>query len=169
MSLFCGSLDSYADQVLPRPTMAISQGSDFLTMDSATQTFSAQSVGLFYLLGLPSPKAKVGKSFSLSASGHTVLMTDISLDDCVVINSRGKFALNRLQIGNGYVSSVTTRTDVLTFQRALRSGSRLLSRVSVEENSTPLEHRLLAFGEIAEVGVEKKRPLLRQAHHVLYQ
>ena len=36
------------------------------------------------------------------------LGNDVSLDDCSVvahINSRGMFALNRLQIGNGYVAS----------------------------------------------------------------
>ena len=61
--------------------------------------------------------AKVGANCSIGASGHTVLMTEpdlvelgnnVSLDDCSVvahINSRGMFALNRLQIGNGYVVS----------------------------------------------------------------
>jgi len=66
--------------------------------------------------------AKVGENCSMGASGHTVLMTEpdlvelgnnVSLDDCSVvahINSRGNFALNRLQIGNGYeVSTFTVR------------------------------------------------------------
>jgi hypothetical protein len=49
------------------------------------------------------------------------LGSDVSLDDCSVvahINSRGMFALNRLQIGNGYVIfsfTVRMHTDVLAY------------------------------------------------------
>lgn len=60
--------------------------------------------------------AKIGKDCSISAGGYMLLMTEpdlvelgdkVSLDDCSVvahINSRGKFALNRLKIGHGYVA-----------------------------------------------------------------
>lgn len=73
--------------------------------------------------------AKIGKNCSLGAGGRTVLMTEpdlvelgnnVSLDDCSVvahINSRGIFALNRLQIGNGYVAfSFTVRMVYVTSQ-----------------------------------------------------
>lgn len=64
----------------------------------------------------------------------------VSLDDCSVvahINSRGKFALNKLRIGTGC---------------ALRTGSRLLSGANMEDYSMLMEHALLPSGEIAEGG-----------------
>ncbi|THU98088.1 acetyl-CoA synthetase-like protein [Dendrothele bispora CBS 962.96] len=100
---------------------------------------------LFYrLMG-----AKIGKDCALYPSGKPGLMTepdlvelgdDVNIDDCSVvahINSRGKFALNALKIGNGC---------------AMRTGSRLLSGASMEDTSILCEHTLLTSGEIAESG-----------------
>ncbi|KAJ6485740.1 acetyl-CoA synthetase-like protein [Mycena sanguinolenta] len=91
--------------------------------------------------------AKIGKNCSVFAGGRVGLMTEpdlvevgdnTNLDDCSVvahINSRGNFALNSLKIGNGC---------------ALRSGSRLLSGASMEDNSMLCEHTLLASGDVAD-------------------
>ncbi|KIK57060.1 hypothetical protein GYMLUDRAFT_173450 [Collybiopsis luxurians FD-317 M1] len=91
--------------------------------------------------------AKIGTNCNLYPTGRLGLMTepdlvevgnDVSLDDCSVvahINSRGNFALNALKIGNGC---------------AMRTGSRLLSGASMEDNSMLCEHTLLTSGEVAE-------------------
>ncbi|EIN09770.1 acetyl-CoA synthetase-like protein [Punctularia strigosozonata HHB-11173 SS5] len=91
--------------------------------------------------------AVIGKNCSIWAGGKVGLMTEpdlmelgdnVALDDCSVvahINSRGKFALNALKIGNGC---------------ALRAGSRLLSGASMCDYSMLMEHSLLTSGEIAE-------------------
>lgn len=94
--------------------------------------------------------AKIGKDCAIWAGGkpslqltepELVTMGDhVSIDDCSVvahINSRGRFSLNRLRIGDGC---------------ALRTGSRLLSGASMEPRSMLLEHTLVASGEIAEAG-----------------
>lgn len=65
----------------------------------------------------------------------------VSVDDCSVvahINSRGRFSLNALRIGDGC---------------AMRTGSRLLSGAQMEDRSMLLEHTLVASGEIAESGM----------------
>ncbi|KAF5386410.1 hypothetical protein D9757_006671 [Collybiopsis confluens] len=91
--------------------------------------------------------AQIGSNCCLSPGGKIGLLTepdlveighDVSLDDCSVvahINSRGQFALNPLKIGNGC---------------AMRTGSRLLSGASMEENSMLCEHTLLTSGEVAQ-------------------
>lgn len=93
--------------------------------------------------------AKIGDNCALWVGGRVGLMTEpdlvtlgdrVSLDDCSVvahINSRGKFALNRLNIGKGC---------------AMRTGSRLLSGAQMEEYSMLMEHALLPSGDIAESG-----------------
>ncbi|CAA7265178.1 unnamed protein product [Cyclocybe aegerita] len=93
--------------------------------------------------------AKIGENCSIWAGGRLGLMTEpdlvklsdnVNLDDCSVvahINSRGRFSLNRLSIGDGC---------------AMRSGSRLLSGASMEENSVLCEHTLLTSGEVADSG-----------------
>ncbi|KAF9068413.1 AMP-dependent synthetase and ligase [Rhodocollybia butyracea] len=108
----------------------------------APLTGSAYLVWYFRLLG-----AKIGKNCNLYPSGKLGLMTepdlveigdDVSLDNCSVvahINSRGHFALNSLKIGN---------------RCAMRTGSRLLSGASMEDNSMLCEHTLLTSGEVAE-------------------
>ncbi|KAJ3868476.1 acetyl-CoA synthetase-like protein [Lentinula novae-zelandiae] len=91
--------------------------------------------------------ANIGSNCCLYPGGKQGLMTepdlleigdDVSLDNCSVvahINSRGNFALNPLKIGNGC---------------AMRTGSRLLSGASMEDNSMLCEHTLLTSGEVAE-------------------
>jgi hypothetical protein len=71
-------------------------------------TGSAYIVWFFRAMG-----AKIGKNVSVFASGYAGLMTEpdlvelgdnVNLDNCSVvahINSRGKFALNKLKIGSG--------------------------------------------------------------------
>ncbi|KAJ6617908.1 AMP-dependent synthetase and ligase [Mycena sp. CBHHK59/15] len=93
--------------------------------------------------------ARIGKNCVLYPGGRVGLMTEpdlvqlgdnVSLDDCSVvahINSRGNFALNSLDIGNGC---------------AMRSGSRLLSGASMEDNSMLVEHTLLTSGDVADSG-----------------
>jgi acetyltransferase-like isoleucine patch superfamily enzyme/acyl carrier protein len=94
--------------------------------------------------------ATIGRNCAIWAGGkpslqltepELVTMGDnVSLDDCSVvahINSRGRFSLNRLRIGDGC---------------AMRTGSRLLSGASMEPRSMLLEHTLVASGEIAEAG-----------------
>lgn len=92
--------------------------------------------------------ANIGKQCSIWAGGKPSLqLTEpelvtmgnfVTIDDCSIvahINSRGRFSLNRLVIGDGC---------------ALRTGSRLLSGAAMERNSMLLEHTLIASGEIAE-------------------
>ncbi|KAJ7455806.1 acetyl-CoA synthetase-like protein [Mycena latifolia] len=86
---------------------------------------------------------------ALYPGGRAGLMTEpdlvqlgdnVSLDDCSVvahINSRGNFALNHLEIGNGC---------------AMRTGSRLLSGASMEDSSMLCEHTLLTSGDVADAG-----------------
>lgn len=74
-------------------------------------TGSAYIVWFYRALG-----AKIGKNCSIWAGGRPGLMTEpdlvtlgdrVCLDDCSVvahINSRGKFALNHLNVADGYVS-----------------------------------------------------------------
>ncbi|KAF8159331.1 AMP-dependent synthetase and ligase [Crassisporium funariophilum] len=105
---------------------------------------SAYIVWYFRALG-----AKIGDNCAIWAGGKSGLMTEpdlvelgdeVNLDDCSVvahINSRGRFSLNRLKIGNGC---------------AMRSGSRLLSGASMEDGSMLCEHTLLTSGEIADEG-----------------
>ncbi|KAL0571102.1 hypothetical protein V5O48_010858 [Marasmius crinis-equi] len=93
--------------------------------------------------------ANIGKDCSIFASGALGLMTEpdlvelgdhVALDNCSVvahINSRGNFSLNYLKIGDGC---------------ALRSGSRLLSGASMEEQAVLGEHTLLTSGEVAASG-----------------
>ncbi|KAJ6577678.1 hypothetical protein B0H19DRAFT_1218202 [Mycena capillaripes] len=93
--------------------------------------------------------AKIGRECALYPGGKAGLMSEpdlvrlgdnVSLDDCSVvahINSRGDFALNSLEIGNGC---------------AMRPGSRLLSGASMEDSSMLCEHTLLVSGDVAESG-----------------
>ncbi|KAJ7167921.1 acetyl-CoA synthetase-like protein [Mycena filopes] len=93
--------------------------------------------------------ARIGKNCALYPGGRAGLMTEpdlvqlgdhVSLDDCSVvahINSRGNFALNSLEIGNGC---------------AMRAGSRLLSGASMEDSSMLCEHTLLTSGDVADAG-----------------
>ncbi|KAF4611312.1 hypothetical protein D9613_007197 [Agrocybe pediades] len=94
--------------------------------------------------------AKIGKDCAIWAGGRAGLMTEpdlvqlgdnVNLDHCSVvahINSRGRFSLNRLRIGN---------------QCAMRAGSRLLSGASMEDDSMLSEHTLLTSGDVADSGV----------------
>ncbi|QPC74472.1 hypothetical protein HYE68_005224 [Fusarium pseudograminearum] len=97
----------------------------------------------FRLLG-----AKIGKDCALFANGTPSLMFTepelISLGDRVVvddasvvahINTRGKFDLNRVDIGDRCV---------------LRTGSRLLSGARMENDSCLLEHTLIMGGDVVE-------------------
>ena len=92
--------------------------------------------------------ANIGKQCSIWAGGKPSLqLTEpelvtmgnrVTIDDCSIvahINSRGRFSLNRLIIGDDC---------------AMRTGSRLLSGAAMERNSMLLEHTLIASGEIAE-------------------
>ncbi|KAJ3968881.1 acetyl-CoA synthetase-like protein [Lentinula raphanica] len=108
----------------------------------APVTGSAYIVWFFRAMG-----AKIGRNCCLYPGGKQGLMTepdlveignDVTLDNCSVvahINSRGNFALNPLKIGNGCT---------------MRTGSRLLSGASMEDNSMLCEHTLLTSGEVAE-------------------
>ncbi|THH02453.1 hypothetical protein EW026_g448 [Hermanssonia centrifuga] len=107
-------------------------------------TGSAYIVWFYRLLG-----AKIGKNCTVWAGGRVGLMTEpdlvemgdrVSLDECSVvahINSRGKFALNKLNIATGC---------------AMRTGSRLLSGAQMEDYSMLMEHALLPSGEVTEAG-----------------
>ncbi|KAJ7824634.1 acetyl-CoA synthetase-like protein [Mycena olivaceomarginata] len=87
--------------------------------------------------------ARIGKNCALYPGGRAGLMTEpdlvrlgnnVSLDDCSVvahINSRGNFALNSLEIGNGC---------------AMRTGS------PPADNSMLCEHTLLTSGDVADSG-----------------
>ncbi|KDR80877.1 hypothetical protein GALMADRAFT_241361 [Galerina marginata CBS 339.88] len=91
--------------------------------------------------------ANIGENCAIWAGGRPGLMTEpdlvelgdeVNLDDCSVvahINSRGRFSLNKLKIGN---------------QCAMRVGSRLLSGASMEDNSMLAEHTLLTSGDVAD-------------------
>ncbi|KEY66575.1 hypothetical protein S7711_01869 [Stachybotrys chartarum IBT 7711] len=92
--------------------------------------------------------AKIGKDCSLFANGRPSLMFTepdlITLGDRVVvddasvvahINTRGKFDLNRLEVGDRCV---------------LRTGSRLLSGAVMKEDSCLLEHTLIMSGDVVE-------------------
>lgn len=92
--------------------------------------------------------AKVGKDCALFANGRPSLMFTepdlinlgdrVTVDDASVvahINTRGKFDLNRLEIGDRCV---------------LRSGSRLLSGATMKDDSCLLEHTLIMGGDVVE-------------------
>jgi hypothetical protein len=92
--------------------------------------------------------AKVGNDCALFANGHPSLMftepdlitlgNRVVIDDASVvahINTRGKFDLNRLKIGNRCV---------------LRTGSRLLSGAEMRDDSCLLEHTLIMGGDTVE-------------------
>ncbi|KAI8310161.1 putative peroxisomal-coenzyme A synthetase [Colletotrichum sp. SAR11_59] len=92
--------------------------------------------------------AKIGKDCALFANGEPSLMFTepdlITLGDRVVvddasvvahINTRGKFDLNRLEIGDRCV---------------LRTGSRLLSGAMMKNDSCLLEHTLIMGGDVVE-------------------
>jgi hypothetical protein len=92
--------------------------------------------------------AKIGRDCALFANGKPSLMFTepdlISLGDRVVvddasvvahINTRGKFDLNRLEIGDRCV---------------LRTGSRLLSGATMKDDSCLLEHTLIMGGDVVE-------------------
>ncbi|KAF9256515.1 hypothetical protein L218DRAFT_881490, partial [Marasmius fiardii PR-910] len=96
--------------------------------------------------------ARIGRDCAIFPSGKSGLITEpdlveasilgdnVSVDFCSVVahlNSRGNFELNALKVGNGC---------------ALRSGSRLLSGASMEDNSMLCEHTCLTSGEVAESG-----------------
>ncbi|KAM7185000.1 hypothetical protein V8F20_011984, partial [Naviculisporaceae sp. PSN 640] len=99
----------------------------------------------FRLLG-----ADIGKDCALFANGDPSLMftepdllklgNRVAVDDASLvghINSRGKFDLNSLRVGDGCV---------------MRSGSRLLSGAVMEEGSCLMEHTLVMGGEVVEAG-----------------
>ncbi|KAH6892875.1 hypothetical protein B0T10DRAFT_400310 [Thelonectria olida] len=92
--------------------------------------------------------AKIGKDCALFANGApSVMFTEpdlITLGDRVVvddasvvahINTRGKFDLNRLEVGDRCV---------------LRTGSRLLSGATMKNDSCLLEHTLIMGGDVVE-------------------
>ncbi|KAL0934555.1 peroxisomal-coenzyme a synthetase [Colletotrichum truncatum] len=92
--------------------------------------------------------AKIGKDCALFANGEPSLMftepdlitlgNRVVVDDASVvahINTRGKFDLNRLEIGDGCV---------------LRTGSRLLSGAMMKNDSCLLEHTLIMGGDVVE-------------------
>ncbi|MCJ1382767.1 hypothetical protein MMC17_005880 [Xylographa soralifera] len=94
--------------------------------------------------------AKIGNDCALWAGGHTsLLFTEPDLltlgdraavDDASLvahINSRGKFSLNALSVGDRSV---------------LRSGSRLLSGAAMGADACLLEHTLIMAGDVAEEG-----------------
>ncbi|KAF4449220.1 hypothetical protein F53441_7461 [Fusarium austroafricanum] len=94
--------------------------------------------------------AKIGKDCALFANGNpSLLFTEpdlITLGDRVVvddasvvahINTRGKFDLNRVEIGDRCV---------------LRTGSRLLSGAQMKNDSCLLEHTLIMGGDVVEEG-----------------
>ncbi|KAF9878245.1 AMP-binding enzyme [Colletotrichum karsti] len=92
--------------------------------------------------------AKIGKDCALFANGEPSLMFTepdlitlgdrVAVDDASVVghvNTRGKFDLNRLEIGDRCV---------------LRTGSRLLSGAVMKNDSSLLEHTLIMGGDIVE-------------------
>ncbi|KIN03273.1 hypothetical protein OIDMADRAFT_40858 [Oidiodendron maius Zn] len=95
--------------------------------------------------------ANIGKDCALFAGGRpSLIFTEpdlltlgdrVTTDDSSLVchvNSRGRFSLNNLQVGNRSV---------------LRSGSRLLSGASMGEDVTLLEHTLIMAGDSADDGV----------------
>ncbi|KAJ6528632.1 acetyl-CoA synthetase-like protein [Mycena vulgaris] len=124
--------------------------SRFISKGYGNRGVLAPLTGTVYLVWyLRALGAKIGKDCAIYPGGKMGLMTEpdlvelgdnVSLDDCSVvahINSRGNFALNSLNIGNGC---------------AMRSGSRLLSGASMEDSSMLCEHTLLASGDVADSG-----------------
>ncbi|KAJ7218399.1 acetyl-CoA synthetase-like protein [Mycena pura] len=103
----------------------------------------------YYVWYLRAMGATIGRDCAIYPGGRMGLMTEpdlvrlgdhVALDDCSVvahINSRGQFALNSLNIGNGC---------------AMRTGSRLLSGASMEDSSMLCEHTLLPSGDVADCG-----------------
>ncbi|KKA26603.1 hypothetical protein TD95_003413 [Thielaviopsis punctulata] len=94
--------------------------------------------------------ATIGKDCALFAGGTpTLYFTEpdlltlgdrVTVDDASLvghINSRGKFDLNRLSVGDRSV---------------LRAGSRLLSGANMEKDTCLLEHTLIMGGEVIEEG-----------------
>lgn len=92
--------------------------------------------------------ANIGKDCALFANGSPSLMFTepdlitlgdrVAIDDASVvahINTRGKFDLNRLSIGDRCV---------------MRSGSRLLSGATMKNDSCLLEHTLIMGGDVVE-------------------
>jgi acetyltransferase-like isoleucine patch superfamily enzyme/acyl carrier protein len=92
--------------------------------------------------------ADIGKDCALFANGRPSLMftepdlirlgNRVTVDDASVvahINTRGKFDLNRLEIGDRCV---------------LRTGSRLLSGATMKDDSCLLEHTLIMGGDVVE-------------------
>ncbi|KAL7785241.1 hypothetical protein V8C37DRAFT_322844 [Trichoderma ceciliae] len=92
--------------------------------------------------------ADIGKDCALFANGSPSLMFTepdlltlgdrVAIDDASVvahINTRGKFDLNRLSIGDRCV---------------MRTGSRLLSGATMNNNSCLLEHTLIMGGDVVE-------------------
>ncbi|PTB80816.1 hypothetical protein M440DRAFT_1398175 [Trichoderma longibrachiatum ATCC 18648] len=92
--------------------------------------------------------ADIGKDCALFANGNPSLMFTepdliklgdrVTIDDASVvahINTRGKFDLNRLSIGDRCV---------------MRSGSRLLSGATMKNDSCLLEHTLIMGGDVVE-------------------
>jgi len=95
--------------------------------------------------------AEIGKDCALFANGDpSLLFTEpdlltlgnrVAIDDASLvghINTRGKFDLNRLVVGDGCV---------------LRSGSRLLSGGVMEAGSCLKEHTLVMGGEVVGKGM----------------
>ncbi|KAK3690498.1 hypothetical protein B0T22DRAFT_424389 [Podospora appendiculata] len=95
--------------------------------------------------------ASIGKDCALFANGRPgLLFTEpdlltlgdrVAVDDASLVghvNTRGKFDLNRLEVGDRCV---------------LRSGSRLLSGAVMRADSCLLEHTLVMGGEVVEEGV----------------
>ncbi|KAK5653684.1 hypothetical protein OQA88_8714 [Cercophora sp. LCS_1] len=94
--------------------------------------------------------AKIGKDCALFANGRpSLVFTEpdlltlgdrVTVDDASLvghINTRGKFDLNRLEVGDRSV---------------LRTGSRLLSGAKMESDTVLLEHTLVMGGETVEKG-----------------
>lgn len=95
--------------------------------------------------------AKIGRDCALFANGRpSLLFTEpdlltlgdrVAVDDASLvghINSRGKFDLNPLSVGDRCV---------------LRTGSRLLSGATMMNDSCLLEHTLVMGGDVIEEGV----------------
>ncbi len=95
--------------------------------------------------------ATIGKDCALFAGGRPSLMFTepdllmlgdrVSVDDASLVghvNSRGKFSLNELSVGDRSV---------------LRSGSRLLSGARMGRDCVLLEHTLIMAGDVADDGV----------------
>ncbi|EAA34040.3 acetyl-CoA synthetase-like protein [Neurospora crassa] len=104
------------------------------------------TVAYFRALG-----AKIGKDCALFVNGRPslvftepellVLGDRVTVDDASLvahINTRGKFDLNRLRVGDGAV---------------LRTGSRLLSGAEMQRDACLLEHTLVMGGETVKEGV----------------